>query len=392
MEYLLLLKFNHFYLLLLLIIGSIYFGVTYYKVWVKNNKGMYLLLIISSLMVGGNYLPIWWEEGAKYYDFINNLGFSLLSAFIFYWLTVGKEEIKKRQYYSFYSLKFIYAYHKIFVYFYLRNKFKIEREKIKTDYKEGKAKIEVINLRIDLPYSKIFEILKNINELTDEILKILKEEAEKNEKAKIKYVSEELKKIHSSIDDKQNEKMKKEIKVIANSLFNKNNMYIYRIYLEICEEYKEFMKELNYYSNLANYEELDDLKFLLNYSRQNLNGKYEELKYFIINQKYVEKRFLKIINNNFNLLKLNKRHIPAITVNLTSTNFGILNSKMIYILVSQLYEGMALYYFDYVEEKEYEIISIEEEKNEYKIKFVKGEKNLNKIKDISIEKKKVVLS
>ncbi|MGL6066187.1 MAG: hypothetical protein ACRC0R_03840 [Cetobacterium sp.] len=80
MQYFLSIKSEQLFIFLTLPIIIIVFGI-FNKVWMKSNKLIYFILVMSTFMVGGNSLPTWWEYGAKHYDFIYNIGFSIISAF-----------------------------------------------------------------------------------------------------------------------------------------------------------------------------------------------------------------------------------------------------------------------------------------------------------------------
>ncbi|MGL5902676.1 MAG: hypothetical protein ACRCZO_08300, partial [Cetobacterium sp.] len=185
MQYFLSIKLEELFILGSLLIVIVIFGI-YNKVWVKSNRLLYLILVMSAFMVGGNNLPPWWEYGAKHYDFIYNIGFSIISAFIFYWLTVAREEIKKREYYSFYSLDFLLTCYNLLSHFYLKEQFKDELEKIEGKYKIGETSIKTMEIRIDIPYYKIFEIIKIRKELIKTILSEYPLEFEKIKETKEK--------------------------------------------------------------------------------------------------------------------------------------------------------------------------------------------------------------
>lgn len=392
MQYFQLLTLDNLFILLVLSILTIIFGI-YYRVWIKSNKLIFSILVLSIFMIGGNSLPIWWETGARHYDFIYNLGFSILSAFLFYWLTVVRGEIKKREYYSFYSLNFLLNYYNLLSHFYLRDLFNEIRKEIKCKWNEGKTEIKFTEIKIDIPYIKIFEIIEKREKIVEEIFKEyekLKKKIVKDREEIFLERVEIIKKIH--LEENQDQEIKSALKNIK-EVSSKENIFIYKIYKKICDQKKNFEEGLNYYSSLGDFEEIDTVRWILNYSKDNLNGDIHQMEYFIENYKYIESKLLPLIKKNIEILKSGKRFIPSITLLLTPSNFGILNEEIFCQLILYFYKEESKFYFNFETEKKRKILDIRKKDEEYYFILEDGEIKVNtlRLREISLEKNNEVI-
>lgn len=390
MQYLLSLTLNEMFVLLILLTGTIIFGIRY-LVWVKSNILIFSFLILSIFMIGGNDLPIWWEYGAKHYEFIYNIGFSMFSAFLFYWVTVVRGEMKRREYYAFYSLNFLLNYYSLLSYFYLRKIFSSMRKTKKGQWKERKTSITFTKIKIEIPASKIYEIIDDRENLVKDILEEYKLWKSINESQKKDLLSKLKEDIYYKNAQKE---IQEEFEKNIDKTYSYENTYIYKIYSEICKNRKEFKEELNYYSNLGNFEEVDNIRYILNYSEENLSGDIFQMKYFIKNYEYIECKILPLIKENMNILISGKRYIPPITLNLNSTNFGVLDEEVFYKLINYFYKENTKFYYDNKTKTKKRILNITEKDNEYFFVFEEGAikiKDLD-LREISLELNEVLIN
>ena len=375
--------------LILLILVGLFF--TYNKGWVINNKLLFSFLVLSVIMIGGEFLPVWWKFGAQYYDLIYALGLSFLTGFFLYWLTVGREEITKKEYYDFYSLLFLFDYYELISHFYIRNKYK---KMLKEN--EGKYKnIKNIKLQIDLPSESIFNILDESQNLIEEILNHYEEdkiEIEINRKKDLElytrlYQKEDLK---ITSETNSNNKKDSEIKAInlLEQMYKIENKFLVKIYKKICNKRKIFKSEFTTYLNMDNVQEIDQMKFILDYTSDNLNGELNQIEYFLKNHKYIESKINPLIRKKIGFLSLQKKFIPGISLELTPSNFGSLNLRVINSLINDFYSEKNKRYYrnndkNYIEYKIIKII----EKNDgfYMILFNDEEINLDTITSICID-------
>lgn len=391
MQYFLSIKLEELFILGSLLIIIVIFGI-YNKVWVKSNRLLYLILVMSAFMVGGNSLPTWWEYGAKHYDFIYNIGFSIISAFIFYWLTVAREEIKKREYYSFYSLDFLLTCYNLLSHFYLKEQFKDELEKVEGKYKIGETSIKTIEIRIDIPYYKIFEIIKIRKELIKTILSEYSLEFEKIQGTKEKMQEESIKIRKELCKGRLPEEIILQSEKNIEMMYSKKSNYIYIIYKKICDKSKEFKEGLNYYSNLGDFEEVDKTKEFLNFSKEMLNGELDQVEWFLKNFENIEKTIFPLIEKNIERLKLKGKYIPPITLTLNIQNFGIIDEYIIYRLIKLMYKDEDKFYYDYQSDTKQLIVDILNEENEYYLKLNEGKisfKDLN-LREVAMDKSGVI--
>ncbi|MGL5902965.1 MAG: hypothetical protein ACRCZO_09795 [Cetobacterium sp.] len=392
MKYFELLKLEHIFILLVLLIFTIIFG-TYYRVWIKSNKLIFSILVFSVFMIGGNDLPIWWETGAKHYDFIYNLGFSILSGFFFYWLTVLRGEMKKREYYSFYSLNFLLNYYNLISHFYLRELFNETRKEKKSEWNERKTAIKFTRIKVDIPYVKIFTIIEKREQIVKEILKEYYNLDKKLEKDRLEILSERFDIINEIYEGEEKEEAIKNAKKNVAEVSSKESIFIYKIYRKICEQRKKFEEELSYYSSLGDFEEIDTIRWILNYSKENLNGDVNQMEYFIKNYKYIEPKLLPLIKRNIEILKTGKRFIPSITLFLTPSNFGILDEEIFCLLIMYFYKEESKFYFDFETEKKRKILEVIKKNKEYYFILENEEINVStlRLEQISLEKNNEVI-
>ena len=349
--------------------------------WVSINRYLYCFLVLSIFMIGGEFLPIWWKFGAQYYDLIYALGLSFLTGFFLYWLTVGREEMKKKEYYNFYSLLFLFDYYKLITHFYMRDKYK---ELIKENGKSGRLKIE-------LPSDKVFN---GLDESPNSIKKILNHY--ENDKIEIKKDGDFFIKQMEQIEK---EKLKKTSETDSNKIKVRNyfenpykieDKFLVKIYKKICDKRKIFKAEFSTFLNMGSVEDIGEMKFILDYTADNLKGEPNQIEYFLKNHKHIRLRIKKIIEKNLSLLKKQKKYIPGISLELTNSNFGSLDSKIINSLINDFYSGIDKRYriFNDTEKyEEYEITKIYERDDEfYMILSNNEERKLDVITNICMDK------
>ena len=392
MQYFLSIEIQEVFLLGASLSFIICFGI-YYRVWVKSNKLIYLILLISGIMIGGNTLPAWWNYGAENYDFIYNMGFSIISAFIFYWLTIGLEEIKKKEFYSFYSLDFLLSCYNLFSHFYLKENLDKKIKEVEDRFNARETSIKVIKLKIDIPYYKFFEIRKDRDTFIKIILTEYELEFGKIEEQKKKMEEESLEIIEEVYKGKFSEEIIQQSEKNIREMYSKKNNYIYKIYNKIFLKRKEFEDGLNYYSNLGDFKEVDKTREFLNFTKEMLNGELDQVEWFLKNFENIESYIFPLIKNNIERLKFRKKFIPPITLILDTVNFGILDYYMIYELIILLYKDEEKFYFNYKTKIKEKIIGLKKMEDNYYLELKDRELNFKELdlREIAIDKNGVII-